>query len=169
MVLKRAIAKTDTPQASFMNKKYIVRLTPEEQHHLEKLISSGKAAARKLTHARILLKANCEGEQGEWTDPAIHQALDVSLSTIARVRQAFVEEGLETAINPKASSQSRLRRLDGAAEAHLIALACSQPAQGRNEWTLRLLAEQMVQLEYVESISYETVRQVLKKTNLSLG
>ena len=86
MVLKRAIAKTDTPQASFMNKKYIVRLTPEEQHYLEELISSGKAAARKLTHARILLKANCEGEQGEWTDQAIHQALDVSLSTIACVR-----------------------------------------------------------------------------------
>jgi len=83
MVLKRAIAKTDTSQVSFMNKKYIVRLTPEEQHHLEELISSGKAAARKLTHARILLKANCEGEQGEWTDPAIHHALDVSLSTIA--------------------------------------------------------------------------------------
>lgn len=110
-----------------------------------------------------------EGEQGEWTDQAIHEALDVSLSTIARVRQAFVEEGLEAAINPKPSSQSRLRKLDGSAEAHLIALACSQPPQGRNEWTLRLLADQMVQLEYVESISYETVRQVLKKTNSSLG
>jgi len=169
MVLKRAIAKTDTPQASFMNKKYIVRLTPEEQHYLEELISSGKAAARKLTHARILLKANGEGEQGQWSDQAIHQALDVSLSTIARVREAFVEEGLETAIHPKPSSQSRLRKLDGSAEAHLIALACSQPPQGRTEWTLRLLAEQMVQLEYVESISYETVRQVLKKTNSSLG
>ena len=96
-----------------MNKKYIVRLTPEEQLELEQLISKGKAAARKLTRARILLKANLYEELRGWTDVAISQANDVSLSTIARVRQAFVEQGLEAAINPQASSQLRLRKLDG--------------------------------------------------------
>ncbi len=152
-----------------MNKKYIVRLTPEEKQALEQLINQGKAAARKLTHARILLKANCSQEQGGWTDQAIHQAIDVSLSTIARVRQAFVEQGLDAALNPQPSSQLRLRKLDGVAEARLIACCCSQPPLGTKEWTLRLLADEMVKLEYVDSISHETVRLVLKKTNLSLG
>lgn len=96
-----------------MNKKYIVRLIAEEKQQLEQLINQGKAAARKLTHARILLKANCSQEQGGWTDQAIYQAIDVSLSTIARVRQAFVEQGLEAALNAKPSSQMRLRKLDG--------------------------------------------------------
>ena len=148
-----------------MNKKYIVRLTPKEKLELEQFINKGKAAARKLTHARILLKADCNGGKEGWTDQAISQALDVSLSTIARVRQTFVEEGLETAINPKPSSQPRLRKLDGIAEAHLIAIACTQPPPGKKEWTLRMLADQMVKLEIVEKISHETVRQVLKKTN----
>lgn len=152
-----------------MNKKYIVRLTQQEKQELEQLIRVGKAAARKLTHARILLKADCNAEQGGWTDQAIHEALDVSLATIARVRQAFVEQGLDAALNPKPDSQVRLRKLDGSAEAHLIALACSQPPQGRKEWTLRLLAAQMVKLDDIESVSHETVRQVLKKTNSSLG
>lgn len=152
-----------------MNKKYIVRLTAEEKQQLEQLINQGKEAARKLTHARILLKANCSQEQGGWTDQAIHQAIDVSLSTIARVRQAFVEQGFDAALNAKPSSQMRLRKLDGVAEAHLIACCCSQPPKGRKEWTLRLLADEMVKLEYVESISHETVRQVLKKTKSSLG
>lgn len=152
-----------------MNKKYIVRLTQPEKQELEQLIRVGKAAARKLTHARILLKADCNAEQGGWTDQAIHEALDVSLATIARVRQAFVEQGLDAALNPKPDSQVRLRKLDGSAEAHLIALACSQPPQGRKEWTLRLLAAQMVKLDDIESVSHETVRQVLKKTNSSLG
>lgn len=107
--------------------------------------------------------------QGGWTDQAIHQAIDVSLSTIARVRQAFVEQGLDAALNPQPSSQLRLRKLDGVAEARLIACCCSQPPLGRKEWTLRFLASEMVKLEYVDSISHETVRQVLKKTNLSLG
>ncbi len=152
-----------------MNKKYIVRLTASEKQALEQLINQGKTAARKLTHARILLKANDSQQQGGWTDQAIHQALDVSLSTIARVRQTFVEQGLDAALNPKPSSQRRLRKLDGVAEAHLIACCCSQPPPGRKEWTLRLLADKMVKLEYVLSISPETVRQVLKKTKSSHG
>ncbi len=109
--------------------------------------------------------ADCNGGKGGWTDQAISQALDVNLSTIARVRKTFVEEGLETAINPKPSSQLRLRKLDGIAEAHLIAIACTQPPPGKKEWTLRMLADRMVKLEIVDSISHETVRQVLKKTN----
>lgn len=152
-----------------MNKKYIVRLTQPEKQELEQLIRVGKAAARKLTHARILLKADCNAEQGGWTDKAIHEALDVSHATIARVRQAVVEQGLDAALNPKPDSQVRIRKLDGSAEAHLIALACSQPPQGRKEWTLRLLAAQMVKLDDIESVSHETVRQVLKKTISSLG
>ena len=152
-----------------MKKKYIVRLTPEEKQELEQLINKGKAAARKLTHARILLKADNAQEQGGWTDSSIHQALDVSLSTIARVRQIFVEQGLDAALNPQPSSQLRLRKLDGVAEARLIACCCSQPPPGRKAWTLRLLASEMVKLEYVNSISHETVRQVLKKTKSSLG
>ncbi len=115
------------------------------------------------------LKANCSQEQGAWTDSSIHQALDVSLSTIARVRQAFVEQGLDAALNAKPSSQMRLRKLDGVAEAHLIACCCSQPPPGRKEWTLRLLADEMVKLDYVDSISHEAIRQVLKKTKSSLG
>ena len=112
-----------------MNKKYTVRLTPEEKQELQHLINQGKAAARKLTHARILLKANCTQEQGGWTDQAIHQAIDVSLSTIARVRQIFVEQGLDAALNSKPWSQLRLRKLDGVAEARLIACCCSHVVQ----------------------------------------
>lgn len=148
-----------------MNKKYIVKLTPEEQEKLSQLLNQGKAAARKLTHARILLKANHSSFQRGWTDQAIHEALDVSLSTITRVRKTFVEQGIDAAINPKPSSQVRLRKLDGKAEAHLIAIACSEPPMGRKEWTLKMLADQMVKLDYVDSICHETVRQVLKKTN----
>lgn len=146
-----------------MNKKYMVSLTTAEKIELEQLIRAGKAAARQLTHARILLKANsCEGQLG-WTDQVISEALDVSRATIARVRQAFVEQGLEAALNPQSVPEYRRRKLDGSAEAHLIALACSQPPQGRSSWSLRLLADEMVTLDYVESISHESVRQVLKK------
>ena len=120
-----------------------------------------------MTDARILLKANCNQEQGGWTDQAIHQAIDVSLSTIARVRQIFVEQGLDAALNSKPSSQLRLRKLDGVAEAGLIACCCSQPPPGRKEWTLRLLADEMVKLEYVNSISHETVRWQLGKLNVT--
>lgn len=152
-----------------MNKKYIVKLTTDEKHYLEQLISKGKAAARKLTHARILLKADAQTIEAGWSDNEICEALNVSCSTIARVRQAFVEEGLSRALNPKPSTQARLRKLDGSGEAHLIALACSQTQLGKKEWTLRLLADQMVKFDYVKSISHETVRQVLKKTKSNRG
>lgn len=148
------------------NKKYIVDLTEEEREKLETLISSGVASARKLTRARILLKAD-----EEWTDKAISEALDVGRATVERVRKRFVEWGGISAIERRKPRRRYERKLDGEAEARLIALACSAPPKGRERWTLRLLAERVVQLEAVdiESISHETVRQVLKKTRSSPG
>jgi len=147
-------------------KKYIVDLTSEEREELEALISSGVAPARKLTRARILLKAD-EG----WTDKAISEALDVGTATVERVRKRFVEWGGIKAIERRKPRRQYERKLDGDAEARLITLACSEPPEGRTRWTLQLLADKLVTLEAVDidSISYETVRRVLKKTGLSLG
>jgi transposase len=147
-------------------KKYKVTLTEEERQDLEQLISRGKGVARKLLHARILLKAD---ETVGWSDERISEALEVSLSTIGRVRERFVEEGLEAALERKTPNRVYQRRLDGAQEAHLVALVCSPPPEDRGRWTLQLLAEKMVELEYVEYVSKETVRQTLKKMNLSPG
>lgn len=150
-------------------KKYRVTLTSEERHGLNQLISKGKGAARKLLHARILLKADgSEGQEG-WTDEAIRAALEVSISTIERVRERFVEEGLEAALVRKAPTREYRRKLNGEQEAHLVALVCSQPPEDSQRWTLKLLADKMVELDYVDTVSSETVRQVLKKMNLSLG
>jgi transposase len=151
-------------------KKYHVTLTPEERAELERLVSAGRAAAaRKLAHARVLLKADeAEGGPG-WTDGQIAEALDVGLSTVARVRQRFVEEGLEAALVRKPTSRTYARRLDGAGEARLTALACSRPPDGRKRWTLGLLADRVVALGHAERLSYETVRRVLKKVGPSRG
>jgi transposase len=149
-------------------KKYIVRLTPEEQTSLLQMIRRGKAAARVLLHARILLKADSGPEAPAWSDEAIREALEVHETTVARVRQRFVEEGLEAALRPHSSTRQYVRKLDGKAEAHLIALACSPAPEGRAQWTLRLLADQLVELQHVGSVSHETVRQTLKKTNCNL-
>jgi transposase len=149
------------------NKKYVVRLTEEEKAYLRTLIGRGSAPAAMLTHARILLKTN-EGEGGaSWSDAAIAEALEVGLSTVARLRQRYVSEGLEAALNRKAPDREYRRKLDGEQEARLIALACSEPPTGRNRWTLRMLADRLVALEVVQSLSHETVRQVLKQTNSS--
>ncbi len=150
-------------------KRYIVSLTLDERQMLEQLTQTGIAAARKINHARILLKADVNHLDGGWTDQAISEAFKISTRTIERVRQRFVEEGLEKALTPRPRPSLKLRRLDGEAEAHLVAIACSKAPPGYNRWTLRLLADQMVVLGYVESISHESVRQVLKKTSLSLG
>jgi transposase len=152
-----------------MKKKYIVTLTDEERQTLRELISSGKGAARKLTHARILLKAD-RGEGGpSWNDARISRGLDVGTATVERVRKQFVTEGLKAALERRRPQRDYRRKLDGDDEAHLIALACSESPDGRSRWTLRLLADRMVALGYVEALSYQTVRRVLKKTNLSLG
>ena len=145
--------------------KYKVTLTDDERLLLRQMISNGSEKARKLTHARILLKADVsEGGPG-WLDEQISTALEVSLATIHRIRRVLVEEGLEAALNRRRQQRYRARRLDGEQEAHLIALMCSQAPEGQARWTLRLLADKMVELAYVDSVSHETVRQVLKKTN----
>jgi transposase len=147
-------------------KKYIVTLTVEERQGLHDLIAAGKAAAMKLAHARILLKADASEEGPAWPDGRIAEALEVSDATIERVRRRFVEQGLEAALVRKEQDRpSRQRALDGRAEARLIALACSQPPDGRKAWTMRLLADRLVELEVVPSISDETVRRSLKKAN----
>jgi len=153
-----------------MQKKYRVTLTPEERDELSRLVAAGKAAARALAHARILLKADQAEGGPAWEDARIAQALDVGHRTIGRVRQRFVEEGLAAALGRKKQDRpSRPRKLDGRAEARLIALACSAPPEGRAEWTMRLLAGKLVELEVVDTISDETVRRVLKKTRSSRG
>ena len=148
------------------NKKYIVKLTPEEREELERLFSSGEEKVRKLVRARILLKAD-EG----WADQAICDALDVGRATVERTRCRIVKEGLPAALNRRASTREYERLIDGKAEAHLIALACSAPPEGRKHWSMRMLANRLVALEQVDidSVSHETVRQVLKKTSSNLG
>ena len=150
--------------------KFRVTLTDEERCLLRKMVSSGKGAARKLLHARILLQADASPEGRRYPDAAIAEALGVSLSTIHRVRQQFVEESFEVALNPRRP----MRRPDkvtiqGEVEQHLIALACGEPPRGHGRWTVRLLADRMVELGYVARASRETVRQALKKTIAIFG
>jgi transposase len=144
--------------------KHVVTLTAEERSFLANLITKGKTAAHKQIHARILLKAD-EGPQGEhWSDPQIADALSVSLKTVERTRRRFVEESVDAALNRKQQQNRRRPKIDGDAEAHLIALSCGKPPEGRARWTLHLLADKLVELKYVDEISLETVRRTLKKT-----
>jgi len=147
-----------------MNKKYIVRLTSQERDHLEEFVSKGKRAAYKIKHANILLKADADGPG--WTDEAIAEAFSVHEHTVRNVRERFVEHGMDAAIErKKQDAPSRKPILDGEKQAHLLAIACSQPPEGHARWTLQLLADEMVRVEIVETISYETVRRALKKTS----
>jgi len=149
--------------------KHVVRLTVEERQALEALLSSKRAAADKLLRAWILLKADV-GEAGAgWTDAEIAEAFEVSLSTIYRLRQRLVEVGFDAALMRKPNSQPRRPKLDGEKEARLIALVCSAPPTGRVRWTMQLLADKLVELQVVDSISDEAVRTTLKKTNSSRG
>lgn len=145
-------------------KLYIIKLTTEEQKELNHLISNGKRSAKMLIHARILLKAD-EG----FKDKDISDHVGISVKTIERVRKLFVEEGIERALNNKKPTGRQFRKLDGEQEAHLVALACSPAPKGYARWTLSLLADKVVELNIVDSISHETVRQTLKKMNLNLG
>ena len=148
-----------------MKKKYLVTLTAYEREQLNAMITAGTASAKKLAHARVLLKAD-QGENGPaWVDEVIAEAVEVSTDTVARVRQRFVEQGLEAAlVRKKQDRPSRERVLDGSAEARLLAVACSDPPDGRAAWTLTMLADKLVELEVVERVSRESVRRVLKKT-----
>lgn len=145
--------------------KYAVYLTEGERARLRTLIGSGEAPARMLTHARILLKAN-QGEGGPgWSDAAIAGALEIHPDTVARVRRAYVGAGLEAALARKAPARIYPRTFDGAAEAHLVAVACSDPPAGHERWTLRLLADELIRLEVVPAVSHETVRRTLQQTH----
>jgi transposase len=149
-------------------KRYRVTLTDEEREAIGRLLARGKTDVRKLKHARILLKADEAAGGPGWTDERIVEALDVGLATVQRLRQRFVEEGFAAALSHyRGGGRIYGTRLDGAQEAHLIALACSAPPDGHGRWTLRLLARRMVELEHVDALSHETVRQTLKKTRSS--
>jgi transposase len=149
-------------------KKYHVTLTPAEREQLKEMIRKGKQAAAKIRRAHLLLAAD-EAEGGlKMRDEQIKRAYHVSLRTVERLRQRFVEEGFEVALAAKSTGGPQVIKIDGEVEAHVIALRLGPVPEGRNRWTMRLLAEKMVELEYVDSISYESVRQVLKKTNLNL-
>lgn len=144
--------------------KYAVRLTDEQRAALRTLVGRGVAPARRLTHARILLKAD-QGEGGAaWSDAAIAGALEIHPATVARVRHQFVAEGLDAALDRRAPRREYVRKLDGEQEAHLVALTCGTPPAGRARWSLRLLADELVRLEVVDTISHETVRQTLQQT-----
>jgi transposase len=147
--------------------KYVVRLTEDERQALEGLLSGKRVAADRALRARILLKADVDGDS--WSDTEIADAFDVGVSTVHRLRQRLVEDGLEAALSRRPTSSKRPRKLDGAQEARLIAVTCGPAPEGRARWTLRLLADKLVDLEVVDSIGRETVRQTLKKTSLSLG
>ena len=148
-----------------MAKKYRVTSTAEERGEPEAMISRGKADARKLARARALLQADEADGAPARTDQESAAALDLSARTVERVRRRFVEEGLESALLPKPTKRIYARALDGAQEAHLIALACSKPPDGKRRWTLRLLAERVVELGYAAAVSHETVRRTLQKTS----
>jgi transposase len=150
-----------------MSKMYRVSLSAAERDELTALIRKGKADARKLAHARVLLQVDESASGLSATDEQTAQALNLSTRTVERVRERFVEQGLAAALLPKPSTRRYERAFDGAQEARLIALACSAPPEGKARWTLRLLAEQAVELKIVEAVSYESVRQALKKTSLS--
>lgn len=147
-----------------MNKTYVVRLKDEEREGLKRMVDAGKAAAYRIKHANILLKVDADGPV--WTDEQAAEAFSCHPNTVRNIRQRFVEEGFSSALERKKQHKpSRERRLDGKAEAQLIALRCGDPPEGFARWTLHLLADKLVELEIVDSISHETVRQTLKKTS----
>lgn len=149
--------------------KYAVELTEAERAQLRTLVGTGIAPARMLTRARILLKAD-QGDGGAaWADAAIAGALEVHPTTVARIRRQFVEAGLAAALERKRPDRVYAQVLDGVAEAHLVAVACSTPPGGRERWTLRLLADELVRLEVVPAVSHETVRRTLKQTRSNHG
>ena len=147
-------------------KKYIVRLSDEEREQLKKIITSGRGPARMFTRAHILLKTDQSTNGPAWPDEKISEALEVTVQTVERIRKQLIEEGFDSVLSRHEYKQKISRKkIDGEVEAHLIALSCSEPPEGRARWTLRLLADKVVELGYIDSISYEAIRQTLKKTN----
>lgn len=150
-------------------KKYVITLSPEEREELAAVVRKGKVAAGKRLHAQLLLQADSGAGGPAWTDEEISAALAVHPTTVANIRQRCVEEGVQAALQRRAPRRHYQRKLDGKQEAQLIAVACSAPPAGQKRWTLRLLADKLVELAVVESIARETVRQTLKKTRSSRG
>ena len=149
--------------------KHLVGLSLEERQYLMQIIAEGNGGKERLNRARILLKADV-GKHGEgWRDSEIAEAFYVGEPTVARTRRTFVEEGIQASVNRKVQIRTRKRIIGGEEEAYLIAMACGAPPEGHCRWTLRMLANRMVELNYVDTISYETIRRTLKKTNLSRG
>lgn len=149
-----------------MKTKYIIELSDQQREYLEKLSSSGTYPSRQIKRAQILLKSD---QKTKWSYEQISEAFDVSAVTIAKVRKSFTEQGLEAALQRKKPDREYEHIVDGEAEAHLIAIACSEAPEGRVRWTLRLLQTEMIKRNYVDEVSHETIRAALKKTNLSLG
>jgi biotin operon repressor len=151
-------------------KKYVVRLSNDERKILKTFATSGRGTARSFTRARILLKADQSAHGPGWSDEQISDALDVTVQTVERVRKQLVEEGFDIILSRREYKQKVSRKkIDGDVEARLIALSCSEPPEGRARWTLRLLADKVVELGYIETISHEAIRQTLKKTKLNHG
>jgi DNA-binding transcriptional ArsR family regulator len=161
--------KMTIKESKEMKQKYIVKFTETERSQLKELISSGEASARQIRRAYILLKPDSSEGGPKWKYQAICEAYDVSQLTVYNVRKKYLEGGLEQAILRKKPDRVYERRLDSEGEAHLIALACSEPPDGYERWSLRLLKDRLIRLEIVENISHETIRQTLKKTSSSLG
>lgn len=158
----------DLARRPSVKKKYVVELTTEERSQLQAVIRAKRMAAHKRRHAQMLLKVDQGREGPGWSDAAAAEAFDCTPRTVERLRVRLVERGFEAGLEHGNRGKNRARKLDGVAEARLIALACGETPEGRNRWTVRLLADQIVVLEFVESCGKSTVQRVLKKTNLSL-
>jgi transposase len=165
MYIKKQMAR----RFIMVNKRYVVELTSKERQQLKELINKGRVAAYKQRHARILLLTDENAGRKHMTNAQIARVVSCGTATVERLRRRFVEKGFEAALERHKSRRQYEYKLDGDAEAHLTALACSNPPRGHKRWTLRLLADRMVELEVVDSLSYQTVRRTLKKTRLSPG
>ncbi len=165
----KLLRKTSKRREEMPAKRYKVTLTREERQELSTLVRKGKGEARRLTRARILLMADESQDDASWKDADIAKALGVHVSTVERIREKCVEMGVESALSHARPKQSRSKIMDGASEARLVQLACTQAPDGHEQWSLQMLADKLIELEVVESISRETVRTTLKKMNLSLG
>lgn len=169
MVAGMKLVRIIDPPTAVVRTKFAVTLTEAERAALTDLVTTGRRAARTIQHAQVLLKADAAPGGPRWTDEQIHAAFGVSLKTIARIRRAIVEGGLDAALYRRRPRTSRPRKLDGRAEAHLVALACSTPPDGRDRWTLALLTERFVALGVGPPVSDETVRRTLTRTTSRPG
>lgn len=169
MLVGMELTRIIDPPNAVLREKFTVRLTAAERADLTRLVTTGRHAARTLTHARVVLQTDAGPDGPALTDAQIRDALGVSERTVARIRHAFVDEGLDAALHRRPRAVPKTRTLDGRAEAHLLALQCSPPPEGRDRWTLALLTEHFVALGVSPPVSDETVRRTLKQTASSHG